>query len=87
MNIVTISSKRQITIPKEYLDSLGIGAKSKVILQKEDENIVLKPLKKSIVEEVGGSLKKYIDPKKLGVPFEEIMKETKRIVSKKLAEE
>lgn len=87
MNIVTISSKNQITLPKDLLASLGVGVKSQLLIDKESENIVLKPLKKSIVEEVGGSLRKYIDPKKLGVPFSEIMEETKKIVARKLAEE
>lgn len=87
MNIVKISSKNQITIPKEVLESLGVESQSRLLLQKESGNIVLKPIKGSIVEELGGSLKKYTKPSMLGVPFSKIMEVTKKRVAKKLAEE
>ena len=87
MKIVTVSSKRQITIPADMLRELGAGKKSRLLVLRENGNIVLKPIKNSIVDEVGGSLNKYIDPSKRGVPFSKIMEETKRIVAKKLAEE
>lgn len=86
MKIVTVSSKRQITIPADMLLELGAGKKSRLLVQRENGNIVLTPIKKSIVDELGGSLYKYIDPSKRGIPFSKIMEETKRITAKKLAE-
>lgn len=39
----------------------------------------------SIVDELGGSLNKYVKPSKLGKSFSEIMRVTKKRVAKKLA--
>lgn len=86
MNIVTISSKNQITLPVEILQSLGIGSGEQVLVREEDKEIVLKPIKGSIVNEVAGSLTKYIDPAKQGVPFETIMEETRKLAAKKLSQ-
>lgn len=47
---------------------------------------MLRPIKKSIAAQTAGSLTKFVDPKKLGVPFAEILAETKKIVAKELAE-
>ncbi|OGY07858.1 MAG: hypothetical protein A2700_00430 [Candidatus Blackburnbacteria bacterium RIFCSPHIGHO2_01_FULL_44_64] len=86
MRIVTISSKNQITLPKKDLDELAIKPSSKLIVEKQKGGFFLRPVKGSIVHELAGSLKPYVDPKKLGVPFEKVMKETIKIVTKDLAE-
>lgn len=44
---------------------------------------VLKPIK-SVTDELAGSLTRYVDRSKLGVPFREIMEETKKKVVKHL---
>lgn len=85
MRIVTISSKRQITLPIELLANLGIGPKSRILIESEEENITLKPLRTSVVSQVAGSLSKFVLPSKRGKPFSDIMEETKRIVAKQLA--
>lgn len=85
MRIVTISSKRQITLPAAMLSQLGIGPNTKVLIEEKEHNITLKPIKTSIVDQVAGSLSKFVPPSKRGRPFSEIMEETKRIVAKKLA--
>lgn len=85
MRVVTVSSKRQITLPAELLVQLGIEPSNKIIIEKEKDIITLRPLKTSIVEEVAGSLSKFVLPSKRGRSFSEIMEETKRIVAKKLA--
>lgn len=86
MHIVTISSKSQITIPKKLLSSLDIKPKQKVLIEKSNDTLLLKPLKKSVVDELAGSLNKYIDPKKLGASWETIMDETKKEVAKHLVQ-
>lgn len=87
MRIVTLSSKNQITIPKALLEQLQVYPRSKLLITAEKDTIVVKPLKKSIVDELVGSLTKYVHPSKLGVSFDVIMEETKKIVAKKLAAE
>lgn len=66
MNIATVSSKRQITIPKSLLEAIGIYPLGKITLEKDRKMIVLKPLTKSIIEQTAGSLRKYVDPSLLG---------------------
>lgn len=85
MKIVTLSSKNQITIPNDFLISLGAQSVNKFLLKQDKDVIIMKPLKTSIVDEIAGSLTKYVSPDKLGVPFEKIMEETKRITAEKLA--
>lgn len=85
MRIVTISSKRQITLPVQILNSLGIEPNGRLLIEEEKDSISLKPLKKSVIDELAGSLNKYVHPSKLGVPFEVIMEETRKRVAKHLA--
>lgn len=85
MNIVTLSSKNQITLPIELLTSLGITPKEKLLVDIKDNLLFLKPLKTSIVDESAGSLTKYITANKLSVPFSSVYKETKKITAKKLS--
>lgn len=87
MRIVTLSSKNQITIPIALLQQLQVYPRSKLLITAEKDAIVAKPLKKSVAHELAGSLTKYVHPSKLGVPFNVIMEETKRMVAKKLATE
>lgn len=83
MNIVTLSSKRQITLPNHLLLSIGVKPQSKMLIRIEKDTLVIKPLGMSVVKEVAGSLSKYVPAVKRGVPFAKIMKETQ----KKAAEE
>lgn len=85
MKIVTLSSKNQITIPNDLLISLGARSVNKFLLKQDNDVIIMRPLKTSIVDEVAGSLTKYVSLDKLGVSFEKIMEETKRITAEKLA--
>lgn len=87
MNIVTLSSKQQITLPQEILIQLAFEPGSKLLLETDKEKIVLTPIKKSIVDQLGGSLARYVALKKRGVAFEQVLKETKSIVAKKLAQD
>ena len=86
MNIVTISSQRQITLPKHLLLNLNLRPKEKVSIEAHKDGVLLKPLKTSIAKQLAGSLRKYIHPSKLGVPFDVIMEETIKKVAKELAQ-
>lgn len=85
MRIVTVSSKRQITLPAELLAHLDIEPRAKILIEEEKNSIRLRPIKKSVVDELAGSLTKYVHPSKLGVPLKVIMEETKKKVAKDLA--
>ena len=85
MNIVTISSQRQITIPSRLLLSIGAKPRGKMVIRAEKGELSIKPLKTSIVQQVAGSLSKYIPPSKRGVPFAKIREETQKIVAAELA--
>lgn len=84
MQVATISSKRQITLPKDLLLSFGIKPGAQVLLHTQKEGVLVQPLKKSIVEEVAGSLSSYIPSSKRNVPFPRIMEETRKKTAMKL---
>lgn len=85
MHIATISSKNQITLPAKLLAELQVKPKQKVLIENKKGILTVKPLKRSIVDEVAGSLTKYVDPKKLGRPWNEIMEETTKLAAKEIA--
>jgi len=86
MRLVTISSKRQITIPKDLLESLGLDVGQKAFIEKDRDKLSLRPVAVSVVEETAGSLNTFVPSSKLGASLEEIDRETRKIVSKSLAE-
>lgn len=81
-----LSSKGQITIPKEMQLMLNIGHRSKLALYPQNDVLIIKPLRSSIVEQTAGSLKNYIPQGKTGIPFSKVRSETQKIAAKKLAE-
>lgn len=85
MQVVTISSKRQITIPKKFLESLMLRTNGKAILKKDSGRLVLEPIETSIIDELAGSLTKYVHHSKLGVPFKKAKEKAMREVVKDLA--
>ena len=87
MKIVTISSKRQITIPKDLLVDLNLQPRAKLILQEENGALMMRPLRKSVVEQTAGSLTPYVSPAKLGVSLARMIKETKRKTAAKLVKQ
>lgn len=86
MKIVKISSKGQITLPKEVLTRLDLAPHERLLIDAREGEAILKPVK-SVADELAGSLTRYVDPSKLGVPFNKIMEETKKKVAKKLAQD
>ncbi|MBI4990718.1 AbrB/MazE/SpoVT family DNA-binding domain-containing protein [Candidatus Gottesmanbacteria bacterium] len=85
MQIVTISSKNQITLPVNLLRNFGLSPTQKLLVDIEDGHIILRPLKKTIIGETAGSLTPYVAAAKLGRTWVEIIRETKKTVSKRLA--
>jgi bifunctional DNA-binding transcriptional regulator/antitoxin component of YhaV-PrlF toxin-antitoxin module len=87
MKIVTLSSKQQITLPQETLSLLAFGPGEKFLLEADQKRIILSPMRKSVVGRVAGSLLKYVSSEKRGIPFELLMKETKKVAAQKIAQE
>jgi AbrB family looped-hinge helix DNA binding protein len=54
---ITISSKRQVTLPAAMARELGLEAGDKLVARLEGEAIILSPRPRSWVEWVSGSLK------------------------------
>ncbi len=75
-----ITSKGQLTLPKEIRKILDVHAGSVVVFEKEDEKIVIKPAK--TIRELKGVLKG------LGrkTDFDEMRKKSKEYVGKKVAQ-
>jgi AbrB family looped-hinge helix DNA binding protein len=69
MHIATISSQRQITIPKALLDQLSLSAKDKVKISVDNEQLVLEPVNMNI-SRFAGCLTRYISPAKRKVPID-----------------
>lgn len=85
MKLATISSKGQITIPKDVQKVLNITHGSKVMLYPNKNMLMIKPLKSSIVVQTAGSLKKYVHSNKVGIPFSEVRKKTQEMAAAELA--
>lgn len=85
MRIVTLSSKNQIALPYAMTSLLGLKPKQKIMIEFVDNEIVLRPLTTSIVEQTAGSLTQYVSPSKLGKDFTTIMSETKKKTARYLA--
>ncbi|MCG2686238.1 AbrB/MazE/SpoVT family DNA-binding domain-containing protein [Candidatus Parcubacteria bacterium] len=83
MITTTLSTKNQVTLPKFILEVLGIKSGDKLLVQIESDEIVVKPMGRSMVDSLVKSIK--ITKSKRGVPFEEALLLTKKIVAKKLA--
>ena len=83
MQLVTISSKRQITIPKRYLEELDFSGKA--MLDSKNGELTIKPVKSSVIDQLAGSLNHLIDPVKLGVPFKVAKKKAMEEMVKELA--
>ncbi len=84
MITTTISSQNQITLPKFITNLLGINPGDKVLVRTEKDEVVLRPMGKSVVEDLGGSL--VVAESKRGVPFDEVLAETKKKTAKKLVD-
>ena len=56
MNITTITSKGQVTIPKNIRDALRLGQGDKVLFSVETDHVVLTPLPSGRLDDLYASL-------------------------------
>lgn len=77
----TITSKRQLTIPKAVFDQLGIKLGQKVTLYPVKDGFIGKPLRKSRILDFAGDLVQ-LDK---GEPLSEIREKTQALAAKEVA--
>jgi antitoxin PrlF len=82
MPVAVLTSKGQMTIPKEVRKALNLKPSEKVIITVEGNHAVIKPLRGNILD-IGGSIK--ISEKEKPVDFHRIREEVKKRVAKKAA--
>lgn len=87
MYTVTLSSQRQITVPKGLLDTIGFGKGGKLFLYVKNDNIVAIPIRDSIVKSLAGSLEKLIPDNKKAASLNTIDRLTRKAVAAKIANE
>lgn len=82
MPISVLSSKGQMTIPKEIRKALNLRPSEKVIIVVEGNQAILQPLRGSLLD-IGGSVK--ITDREKPIEFKKVREEVKKRVAKKIA--
>jgi len=82
MPVAVLTSKGQMTIPKEVRKALNLKPSDKVIITVEGREAVIKPLRGNILD-IGGSIK--ISEKEKPLDFHRVREEVKKRVAKKTA--
>jgi AbrB family looped-hinge helix DNA binding protein len=82
MPIAILTSKGQMTIPKEVRKALNLKPSEKVIIVVEGDHAVIKPLRGNILD-IGGSVR--IADKEKPIDFKKLREDVKKRVAKKIA--
>lgn len=81
MPIAVLTSKGQMTIPKEIRRALNLKPSEKVIIVVEGNQAIIKPLRGNILD-IGGSIR--ISDKEKPIDFHKVREEVKKRVTKKV---
>jgi AbrB family looped-hinge helix DNA binding protein len=84
MPVATLTSKGQITIPKEIRDALHLTEYDKVAIVAEEGVAVIKPIRGNILD-IGASIK--ISEKEKPIDFKKVRKETIQKIARHSADE
>ena len=82
MPISVLTSKGQMTIPKEVRKALNLRPSEKVIIMVEGKQAIIRPLAGNLLD-LGGSVK--IPGKEKPIEFKKVREEVKKRVAKKIA--
>ena len=82
MPVAVLTSKGQMTIPKEVRKALNLRPSERVIVVVEGNQAILKPLRGNLLD-LGGSVK--IPKKEKPIEFRKVREELKRKMAKKIA--
>jgi AbrB family looped-hinge helix DNA binding protein len=80
MPVSVLTSKGQMTIPKEVRNALHLKPSEKVIIVVEGNHAVIKPLRGNILD-IGGSIK--LSGKEKPVDFHKVRQEVKKKIAQK----
>lgn len=83
-SLATITSKNQLTIPKEIIDALGLAELRKVLVSVRDKSLVIQPVP-SRVDELAGVLS-YLSSGKTA-DLKKVRKRTQQKVAAQIAKE
>jgi AbrB family looped-hinge helix DNA binding protein len=81
MPVAVLTSKGQMTIPKEVRKALNLKPSEKVIIVVEGDQAVIKPLRGNILD-IGGSVR--LSDKEKPIAFHKVREEVKKRISKKI---
>ncbi len=84
MSVSVLTSKGQITIPKEVREVLKLKPADKVVITIEKDHAVLTPVHGNILD-LGGSIK--IPAKDKPIDFQKVRRKVRKAVAKKVIEE
>ncbi|BCB96815.1 hypothetical protein JZK55_17370 [Dissulfurispira thermophila] len=84
MPVATITSKGQITIPKEIREALHLKQNNKVAIVAEEGVAIIKPIRGNILD-IGASVK--LSAKEKPIDFKKVRKETLRKIAEHAAGE
>lgn len=82
MPLAVLTSKGQVTIPKEVRKALDLKPSARVIIVVEGDQAVIKPLRGNILD-LGGSIR--ISEREKPANFHKVREEVKRRVAVKIA--
>jgi antitoxin PrlF len=82
MPIAVLTSKGQMTIPKEVRKALNLHPLEKVIIVVEGNRAIIQPLKGNLLD-IGGSVK--MTEREKPIDFKKVREEVKKRVAKKVA--
>jgi AbrB family looped-hinge helix DNA binding protein len=80
MPIAVLTSKGQMTIPKEVRNALNLKPAEKVVIVIEGDHAVIKPLRGTILD-IGGSIK--IPEKEKPIDFRKVREDVRKKVAKR----
>lgn len=84
MPVATITTKGQITIPKEIREALHLSQNDKVAIVAEEGVAIIKPIRGNILD-IGASIK--LSAKEKPIDFKKARKETLRKIARHVAGE
>ena len=83
MPIALLTSKGQMTIPKEVRKALNLKPSEKVVIVVEGDQAIIKPLRGNILD-IGGSVK--IEGHEKPIHFRKVREKVKKQITKRAAE-
>ena len=81
MPISELTSKGQMTIPKEVRKALNLKPSEKVIIVVEGDQAIIKPLRGNLLD-IGGSIR--IAEKERPIDFRKVREEVKKRIAKRM---